>query len=107
MMADTSTDLIKSAIENIIYQNKGHNIVTFDVQDRTIIARYIIIASGDSNRHVKALAQHIIKNFKQYDKVDVDGIDRGDWVILNIRDIMIHIFRPEVRDYYNIEMLWN
>jgi ribosome-associated protein len=100
-------ELMKDTIENIIYQNKGHDIVTFDIRNKTIIAKYMILASGDSSRHVKALAEHLIKNLKQYDKIDVEGIEEGNWVVLSFQDIMIHIFRPEVREYYKIEELWN
>ncbi|MDR2831920.1 MAG: ribosome silencing factor [Rickettsiales bacterium] len=98
---------MKSTIASIIDQNKGHDIVTFDMRNKTVIAQYMIIASGDSSRHVKALAEHIIKSLKQYDKIDVEGMDEGNWVILNFQGIMVHIFRPEVREYYKIEELWN
>ena len=98
---------MKNIIENIIDQNKGHDIVTFDVQDKTVIAKYMIIASGDSSRHVKALADHVVKGLKQYGKVDIEGMDEGNWVILNFQGIMVHIFRPEVREYYKIEELWS
>ncbi len=109
MMTNVSSDTesIKSTIVSIIDQNKGHDIVTFDVQNRTIIAKYMIIASGDSSRHVKALAEHVIKSLKQYDKIDVEGMDEGNWVVLSFQGIMVHIFRPEVREYYKIEELWN
>ncbi|WP_338406871.1 MULTISPECIES: ribosome silencing factor [unclassified Wolbachia] len=103
----SDTESIKSTIVSIIDQNKGHDIVTFDVQNRTIIAKYMIIASGDSSRHVKALAEHVIKSLKQYDKIDVEGMDEGNWVVLSFQGIMVHIFRPEVREYYKIEELWN
>ncbi len=105
MLSDMES--IRSTIEGIIDQNKGHDIVTFDVQNKTVIAKYMIIASGDSSRHVKALAEHVIKNLKQYDKIDVEGMDEGNWVIVNFQGIMVHIFRPEVREYYKIEELWN
>ncbi len=105
MLSDMES--IRSTIEEIIGQNKGHDIVTFDVQNKTVIAKYMIIASGDSSRHVKALAEHVIKNLKQYDKIDVEGMDEGNWVIVNFQGIMVHIFRPEVREYYKIEELWN
>ena len=101
------TESIKSKIVDIIDQNKGQDIVTFDVQNKTVIAKYMIIASGDSSRHVKALAEHVMKNLKQYDKIDVEGMDEGNWVIVNFQGIMVHLFRPEVREYYKIEELWN
>ncbi|NUY39353.1 ribosome silencing factor [Wolbachia endosymbiont of Litomosoides brasiliensis] len=108
-MTNVSSDTksIKSTIVSIIDQNKGQNIVTFDVQNKTFIAKYMIIASGDSSRHVKALAEHVMKDLKQCCKIDVEGMDKGNWVILNFQDIMVHIFRPEVREYYKIEELWN
>ncbi|WP_353281612.1 ribosome silencing factor [Wolbachia endosymbiont (group B) of Horisme vitalbata] len=101
------TESIKSKIVDIIDQNKGQDIVTFDVQNKTVIAKYMIIASGDSSRHVKSLAEHVMKNLKQYDKIDVEGMDEGNWVIVNFQGIMVHLFRPEVREYYKIEELWN
>ncbi|WP_265027049.1 MULTISPECIES: ribosome silencing factor [unclassified Wolbachia] len=103
----SNMESIRSTIEEIIDQNKGHDIVTFDVQNKTVIAKYMIIASGDSSRHVKALAEHVIKSLKPHDKIDVEGMDEGNWVVLNFQGIMVHIFRPEVREYYKIEELWN
>ncbi|WP_065094892.1 MULTISPECIES: ribosome silencing factor [unclassified Wolbachia] len=105
MLSDMES--IRSTIEEIIDQNKGHDIVTFDVQNKTVIAKYMIIASGDSSRHVKALAEHVIKSLKPHDKIDVEGMDEGNWVVLSFQGIMVHIFRPEVREYYKIEELWN
>lgn len=101
------TESIKNTIVDVIDQNKGQDIVTFDVQNKTVIAKYMIIASGDSSRHVKALAEHVMENLKQYDKIDVEGMDEGNWVIVNFQGIMVHLFRPEVREYYKIEELWN
>lgn len=103
----SNMESIRSTIEEIIDQNKGHDIVTFDVQNKTVIAKYMIIASGDSSRHVKALAEHVIKSLKPHDKIDVEGMDEGNWVVLSFQGIMVHIFRPEVREYYKIEELWN
>ncbi|WP_375604145.1 ribosome silencing factor [Wolbachia endosymbiont of Anurida maritima] len=105
MLSDMES--IRSTIEEIIDQNKGHDIVTFDVQNKTVIAKYMIIASGDSSRHVKALAEHVIKSLKPHDKIDVEGMDEGNWVVLSFQGIMVHIFKPEVREYYKIEELWN
>ncbi|MGL9717426.1 MAG: ribosome silencing factor [Wolbachia sp.] len=103
----SDTESIKSTIVSIIDQNKGHDIVTFDVQNKTVIAKYMIIASGDSSRHVKALAEYVIKSLKQHDKIDIEGMTEGNWVVLSFQGIMVHIFRPEVREYYKIEELWN
>ncbi|MDN5247760.1 MAG: ribosome silencing factor [Wolbachia endosymbiont of Tyrophagus putrescentiae] len=97
----------KNTIESILDQNKGHDIVTLNMHNRTVIARHMIIVSGDSSRHVKALAGHVMKELKQYDKINVEGMDNGDWVVLSFQDIIVHIFRPEVREYYKIEELWN
>ncbi|KJH39772.1 iojap-like protein [Dictyocaulus viviparus] len=89
-------------IVNVIDQNKGHDIVTFDVQNKTVIAKYMIVASGNSNRHVKALAEHVIKNLKRYDKAEVEGIDESNWVIMNFQGIVVHIFRPEAYDFVEL-----
>ncbi|MDF0607527.1 ribosome silencing factor [Wolbachia endosymbiont of Onchocerca gibsoni] len=105
MLSDTES--IKNTIVSVISQNKGHDITTFNVQNKTVIAKYMIIASGNSNYHVKALAEHIIRSLKPHDKIDVEGMNKGNWVVVNFQDIMVHIFKPEVREYYKIEELWN
>ncbi|QKX02634.1 ribosome silencing factor [Wolbachia endosymbiont of Dirofilaria (Dirofilaria) immitis] len=101
-----NTESIKNLIVNVISQNKGYNITTFNVQNKTVVTKYIVIASGSSNCHVRALAEHIIRSLKPYDKTNVEGIDKGNWVVVSFQDVMVHIFRPEVREYYKIEELW-
>ncbi|CCF78330.1 hypothetical protein wOo_07650 [Wolbachia endosymbiont of Onchocerca ochengi] len=103
----SDTESIKNTIVSVISQNKGHDITTLNVQNKTVIAKYMIIASGNSNYHVKALAEHIIRSLKPHDKIDVEGMNKGNWVVVNFQDIMVHIFKPEVREYYKIEELWN
>ena len=99
-------DLNTQLIKDLINKNKGYDIVVCDVQKKTFIAKYMIFASGNSSRHVKALAEHIIKNIKEYSVINVEGMSDGNWVVLSFQDIVVHIFREEVREYYKIEELW-
>ncbi|UWI83316.1 ribosome silencing factor [Wolbachia endosymbiont of Howardula sp.] len=99
-------DIIR-AIETIISQNQGYDIVSFEVTHKTIIAQFMIIASGNSIRHVQALSEYIITYLKQYSKIEVEGINGGHWIVMHSLDIMIHIFRSEVRDFYRIEELYS
>ncbi|WP_339047570.1 ribosome silencing factor [Candidatus Mesenet endosymbiont of Phosphuga atrata] len=101
--AEELKDLLKDTLE----QNKGSDIAIFDVGRKTALARYMIIASGNSNRHVKSLAEYTIKTLKQYGKMNVEGMEEGNWVAVGFRDVIVHILKSDVREYYQIDELWN
>ncbi|WP_339045886.1 ribosome silencing factor [Candidatus Mesenet endosymbiont of Agriotes lineatus] len=98
---------LKDFLKDILEKNKGSNIAVFDVGKKTAFAKYMIIASGDSNRHVKSLAEYTIKALKQYGKINVEGMEEGNWVAVGFRDVIIHILRSDAREYYQIDELWN
>ncbi len=102
-----SIEELTGIVKDTLNQNKGDDIVVFDVGDRAAIAKYMIIASSESSRHVKALAEYVVKSLKQYGKINVEGMQEGNWVVVGFHDIMIHIFRSDVREYYQIDQLWN
>lgn len=102
--------LSKLAIEGIV-EKKGHDIVQINLQSvQAAICDYFIICHGDSDRHVKALAESIekvIKDETEDKPYSVEGLNGGDWIILDYIDIIIHVFIKEKRDFYDLENLWS
>ena len=89
--------------------SKGEEIVTIDLEGKTAIADAMIIASGRSRRHVGALADRLIKLLKErgHRSLKVEGQNTGEWVLLDAGDVIVHIFQPEIRDFYNLEKMWS
>jgi ribosome-associated protein len=83
--------------------------VTIGLEGRSAMADAIVIASGRSTRHVSAIAEHLARRLKDagYGSRPVDGLSQGDWVLVDAGDIIVHVFRPEVRDYYDLEGMWS
>lgn len=83
--------------------------MTIDLEGKTPIADYMVIASGRSQRQVGALTQHLVERLKETgaDGVRVQGASQGDWVVVDAGDVVVHLFRPEVRDFYNLERMWS
>tara|TARA_B100001750_G_scaffold192113_1_gene162731 strand:+ start:1089 stop:1484 length:396 start_codon:yes stop_codon:yes gene_type:complete len=97
-------DIILKSLED----NKAEDIVTVALEGKSTIADYMIIASGRSSRHVVGLSNHIAEALAKegMTKAKFDGKDNGDWVLGDAGDVIVHLFRPEVRDFYNIEKIW-
>lgn len=89
--------------------DKAQDIVFIDLKDKSAIADGIIIASGRSQRHVGAMADHLVRALKDsgQGKARVEGVPACDWVLIDVGDLIVHLFRPEVRAYYNIEKIWS
>jgi ribosome-associated protein len=87
---------------------KAEDIVSIDLRGKTTLADLMVIASGRSNVHVAAIADRLLKAFKSDGRATprIEGLPQGDWVLLDAHDAIIHIFRPEVRKFYNLEKLW-
>ena len=86
---------------------KGENIVSIDLAGKTTIADYMVIVTGTSSRQVGAMAEKLqAKISKEGFKSKIEGKSGGDWVILDAGDVIVHLFRPEVREFYNLEKLW-
>jgi ribosome-associated protein len=88
---------------------KAEEIVSIDLNGKAALADSMIVASGRSNRHVSAIADQLSDTLKQagYKNVSVEGLPHCDWVVMDAGDVIVHIFRPEVRSFYNIEKLWS
>jgi ribosome-associated protein len=87
---------------------KAEAIVSIDIQGKSSIADHMVIASGRSNRHVAAVSDQVINAFKEagLGNPKVEGLEGADWVLLDCGDVIVHIFRPEVREFYNLEKMW-
>jgi ribosome-associated protein len=96
------------AIKDCLDDNKAEDIVTIDLAGKSSLADAMIIASGNSTRHVGAIADHVMKRLKELglQDVQVEGLPSCDWVLVDAGDIIVHIFRPEVRQFYRLERLW-
>ena len=88
--------------------DKAENVVSIDLKDRSPMADYIVVASGRSARHVSAIAEHLMERLgKTGLKSKVEGLRQGDWVLVDALDVIVHVFRPEVRAFYNLEKMWD
>jgi ribosome-associated protein len=102
------SDLLKRIIASLD-DDKAENIVTIDLEGRSALCDAAVIASGRSSRHVAAIADHLARRLKEggYGTRPVSGAATGDWVLVDAGDVIVHVFRPEVRDYYDLEGMWN
>lgn len=93
----------------VLDDNKAEETLTIDLKGKTTIADAMVIASGRSHRHVGALADYILKALKEAGvrQVRVEGLPACDWVLVDAGDVIIHLFRPEVRAFYNLEKMWS
>lgn len=95
-------------IKDCLADHKAHEVVVIELGDKSSIADYMVIASGRSHRQVGAISEHIsamLKGHGVYSRTE--GLDGRDWVLLDAGDIIVHIFRPEVRSFYNLEKMWS
>lgn len=97
-----------SAIEESLDDDQAIDVISIDLSGKTGIADRMIIASGRSSRHVGAMAEHLVTRLKKCGVTDisVEGQKHCDWVLIDAGDILVHLFRPEVRDFYKLEKLW-
>jgi len=88
---------------------KAENTVAIDIRGKSSLADYMIVTSGRSHRHVSAIADQLTKALRAggFDKPRVEGLPHCDWVLVDGGDVVVHIFRPEVREFYNIEKMWS
>ena len=100
---------IKNQIEIILDNNKAKNIVSIDLKKKSYIADYMIIASGTSSRHLQSLAENLVSELKKIgiNNCRIEGKDSKDWKLVDAIDIIIHIFHPEKRIFYDLEKMWS
>jgi ribosome-associated protein len=87
---------------------KAEQTVSVDIAGKSSLADYMVVTSGRSNRHVSAVADQLLQAFRDagFAKPRVEGLPHADWVLVDGGDVIVHIFRPEVREFYNIEKMW-
>ncbi|MCC5993628.1 MAG: ribosome silencing factor [Rhodobacteraceae bacterium] len=97
-------DLVLTSLDD----DKAEDIVTIDLRSKSAMADHMVIASGRSTRQVAAIAQKLIDRLKDKFRLSarVEGKDVGDWVLIDTGDVVVHIFRPEVREFYQLEKMW-
>lgn len=102
--AEETLRLIRDRIGDM----KAEDTVTIDLNGKSSIGDYMVVTSGTSNRHVSSIADKVIEGLeKAGHKVRVEGMPHCDWVVIDAADVIVHIFRPEVRAFYNIEKMWS
>ena len=102
------TELLRR-VRTSLEDDKAEDIVTINLDGRSSLCDAVVIASGRSSRHVMSIAEHLARRLKDegYGTRPVNGAAQGDWVLVDAGDVIVHIFRPEVRDYYDLEGMWS
>lgn len=102
-----SEDLVKLAIA-ALEDIKAQDITTIDVREKTSITDYMVIASGTSSRHVKSLVDNVLEKVKEQGvrPLGSEGLDSGEWALLDLGDIVVHVMLPTARQFYDLERLW-
>ena len=107
MGSDPVADALKLVL-NSLESSKAEGIVAIDISGKSPLSDHMVIASGRSHRHVGAIADHLVTAIKRDIGIvpRVEGLPHCDWVLIDAGDVVVHIFRPEVRDFYNLEKMW-
>ena len=105
MNSEALTDLVIDALDDV----KAKDIVRIDVRDLTTVTDFMVVASGTSNRHVKALVDNVAEKAREagHRPIGVEGEEGGEWVLLDLQDTLVHVMLPKVRECYNLEKLWS
>jgi ribosome-associated protein len=106
--ADISSEQLLEMILTSLDDDKAEDVVSIDLHGKTQMADYMVVCSGRSSRQVGAMAEKLVDRLKQdHGRIcKVEGKDQGDWVLIDTGDIIVHIFRPEVREFYQLEKMW-
>jgi ribosome-associated protein len=102
--ADKTLNMILSRLDDM----KAEETVTIDLRGKSAFSDYMIVTSGRANRHVGAIAENVAKGLKEtgVKSIHIEGLPNCDWVLIDSGDVIVHVFRPEVREFYNLERLW-
>ncbi len=104
LTAEETLKLILSRLDDM----KAEETITIDLRGKSAMFDYVVVTSGRANRHVGAIAENVSKALKEagVGKIHVEGLTNCDWVLMDCGDVVVHVFRPEVREFYNLERLW-
>jgi len=105
---ETTSELLLDRILNSLQNDKAEDIVQIDLRGKSAMGDYMIIASGRSSRQVIAISEKLVDNIKKDfgRSSKVEGKNTGDWVLIDTGDVIVHVFRPEVREFYQLEKMW-
>jgi ribosome-associated protein len=103
-----SADDVLQAVKSSLDHDKADDVVVIDLAGKTSIADYMIVASGTSKRHIAGMSDHILEKVKEIGATSVatEGTGYCDWVLIDSGDVVVHLFRPEIREFYALERLW-
>lgn len=106
---DTHVEELETLVLDSLEDDKAEDIVAIDLRGKSSVTDIMIVASGRSARHVNALADHLVRKLKDHGsgKARVEGMQTCDWVLIDAGDVIVHLFRPEVRSFYNLEKMWS
>ena len=104
-----STQDLEALVMNALDDDKAEDVVAIDLTGKSSVTDVMVIASGRSNRHVGAMADHLVRKLKDagHGKVSIEGLKTCDWVLIDAGDVIVHLFRPEVRSFYDLEKMWS
>ena len=104
-----SSEALLAHVSHWLDEAKAEDVVTIDLKGKSSIGDYMVIATGRSDRHVGAIADQIQRKLKEqgFGRARVEGMEAGDWVLIDAADVIVHVFRPEVRKFYNLEKMWS
>lgn len=102
-----ATKLVRLVADSLD-DDKAQDVVVIDLTGRTTIADFMIVASGTSQRHVGAMAEHLERKLKAQGlaRLSIEGMPQREWVLIDAGDVVVHLFRPEVRTFYDLEKMW-
>ena len=108
MKADPVSDQTLAAVLDVLADVKAQNVLSIDVRKLTGIADYMVIASGTSSRHVKALANNVVVKYKEagFKPIGVEGERDGEWILVDLAGVIVHVMLPATRRFYDLERLW-
>ena len=106
--AELTSDALLAHILKSLEDDKAEEIVKIDLRGKSEMADWMVIASGRSSRQVAAISEHLVDTLKPTFRLlcKVEGKDAGDWVLIDTGDVIVHVFRPEVREFYQLEKMW-
>jgi ribosome-associated protein len=105
MNSEQLRDLVITALE----ETKANDVVILDVSKMTTVTDYMVVASGTSNRHVRALADAVAESAREGGQrpIGIEGANGGEWILIDLQDVLVHVMLPRVREFYNLEKLWS
>jgi len=105
---DNQAHEILEIVKKSLDDGKAEDIVVIDLEGKSSIANYMVVASGNSNRHVASLAENLQIKLKEHGHKSIsEGEEKADWILIDAYDVIIHIFKPEVRSFYSLEKMWS